>query len=436
MSRAYVCFTTTRSASRRKAPERSRGIKTPAWRVVYRARPEPRRWEDFARGIERHHREPGFGPFLSGLRVVRIGATSMIVVRDEQITVYREGGFERTRLPDAELIRFIAGDLGLAALPVEDAVATWRSLGEVCGDAPIPVIGSVVSRLSDLEASLRAMFGARPDAAWRVPTAALARLAERDAYYDLSIDRPVGFWSQEVLWLPRGGALTTAQSLVQMLAEVEHVPRGAAFSRPILASSERFAELTPSPLRGANAIFFDMASCIQHEYPSVTIAGIETRRSDMIGTALLAGTGAVVRGSGFSVLHHRPRDAPWPARDALLASLVADTVGAWLARRLDPHAAPHLAEGDPPFLAARFARLRAVANALAGVCARLRRLAGEAPPWAPSLDAVCAVADWALESYPGARDGVLPQELVEVVRSAARNDLVAAARRGTGDRAA
>lgn len=103
----------------------------PAWRVVYHARPEARRWEDFASSIERHHREPGFGPFLSGLRVVRIGPGAMTAVRDEVVTVYREGGLERARFSDPELVRFIAEDLGLAALPVREAVAAWRAATEL-----------------------------------------------------------------------------------------------------------------------------------------------------------------------------------------------------------------------------------------------------------------------------------------------------------------
>jgi arylamine N-acetyltransferase len=102
----------------------------PAWRHIYRARSDARSWADFADNIERHHREPGFGPFLSGLRVVRIGATSMVTVRDAQVTIYRTDGFEQLHLADAELVRFIAGDLGLAALPVEDAVMTWRASTE------------------------------------------------------------------------------------------------------------------------------------------------------------------------------------------------------------------------------------------------------------------------------------------------------------------
>jgi arylamine N-acetyltransferase len=99
----------------------------PSWRRVYRAGAEPRQWEDFAGNIERHHREQSYGPFLSGLRVVRIGATSMVAVRDDQVTVYREGGFESRRLSDTALIRLLKQDLGLGALPVEAAVAAWRA---------------------------------------------------------------------------------------------------------------------------------------------------------------------------------------------------------------------------------------------------------------------------------------------------------------------
>lgn len=98
----------------------------PAWRTVYHASLEERRWEDFADTIARHHREPGFGPFLSGLRVVRIGPTAMTTVRDDQVTTYHPEGFTRRQLPDRELVRFIIDELGLGGLPVSEAVATWR----------------------------------------------------------------------------------------------------------------------------------------------------------------------------------------------------------------------------------------------------------------------------------------------------------------------
>lgn len=102
----------------------------PVWRVVYRARPVARTWEDFALAIERHHRDPGFGPFLSGLRVVRIGATSMTTVRDAQVITHHERGFDRARFDDAALVHFIANDLGLAALPVGEAVTAWCAARE------------------------------------------------------------------------------------------------------------------------------------------------------------------------------------------------------------------------------------------------------------------------------------------------------------------
>ena len=46
------------------------------------------------------------------------------------VTVYGEDGFDQSHLTDAELVRFIAGDLGLAALPIEEAVASWRAARE------------------------------------------------------------------------------------------------------------------------------------------------------------------------------------------------------------------------------------------------------------------------------------------------------------------
>lgn len=307
-------------------------------------------------------------------------------------------------------------------------------VGEVCGDAPIPLVGSLVSRLADLEANLRVMLDRRPGDAWRVPAATLERLRESDAYYDLSVDRAVGAWEREVFWLPRQPAPSTAQSLTEMLAELSHIPRGAAFSRPILVRPERFAELTPRPVRGGNAVFFDVDACLQHEYPSATVGGIETRRSDMIGSRLLEAARFSVRGSGFSVLHRRPRDVPWPTPEAMLQSLVADTAGAWLARRLEPGATHSTADA---FLAARMQRLEAAAAALGGTCARLQRMVDHAPAWAPSLTPVLDVVEWAMASFPGAREGRVPRDVVELlIASSAQTGLAEVARRVAGRSAA
>ncbi len=297
-------------------------------------------------------------------------------------------------------------------------------IGEVCGDPPIPVVGTVVGRLADLEASLRAMFVRDPDARWRASAVARARLGAHDAYYDLSVTRRPGAWERPILWLPRGGAQSTASALAQMVVDVEHIPRGAAFTRPILARADHFAVLHARPFRGANAVFFDATLCVAHAYPCATVGGIDTRRSDMIGTRLLAAAGGVVRGSAFAVLHHRPRDACWPTPDALVESLVADTLGAWLARTLEPSATEADTAG---FLTARIVRLDAAARALAGICARLRRLVDDAPPWAPSLEPVLEVVDWAMASFPGARGGAVPREIVEVLQASETRAAVLAA---------
>jgi hypothetical protein len=302
-------------------------------------------------------------------------------------------------------------------------------IGEVCGDAPIPVIGTVVGRLSDLAANLEAMFRARPDVAWRATDVALARLTEIDSYYDLSHERARDAWRREVLWLPRARPLDTQQALAQMIAEVEHIPRGGAFSRPILASPERFDHLAVRPVRGGNAVFFDVDQCLKHDYPSVIIGGIETRRSDMIGTSHLRNKGANVRGSGFSVLHRRSRRAAWPGRDELTASMVADTLGAWLARVCD---APSGDSQGEPFLAERLGRLGAAARTLVELTARLRRLVSGAPPWAPPLDPVLAVAEWALHSYPGAIDGALPDATVALLLARSTREAVTSAARSLG----
>ena len=97
----------------------------PARRVVYRASPAPRAWSDFERTIARHHAEPGFGPFLTGLRVVRIGETEMVTLRDDVRTIYREGEHERRTLAPDEIAPFVRDELRLGELPVDEAVRAF-----------------------------------------------------------------------------------------------------------------------------------------------------------------------------------------------------------------------------------------------------------------------------------------------------------------------
>lgn len=104
---------------RRSSPDR------PDAHVVYRASLEPRSWSDFAATIDRHHQQPGFGPFLTGLRAVRIRADEMITLRDTTLTVYRATTWDRVELTEGEVRDALRDRLGLAQLPVDDAIAAW-----------------------------------------------------------------------------------------------------------------------------------------------------------------------------------------------------------------------------------------------------------------------------------------------------------------------
>jgi N-hydroxyarylamine O-acetyltransferase len=99
----------------------------PEPRLVYRASVEPRAWADFRASIDRHHHEPGFGPFLSGLRAVRMSRDELLTLRDTTLTRYRAEGHERWEIAEADLVRVLRDRLELAGLPVDEAVEAWHS---------------------------------------------------------------------------------------------------------------------------------------------------------------------------------------------------------------------------------------------------------------------------------------------------------------------
>lgn len=297
-------------------------------------------------------------------------------------------------------------------------------VGEVTKDSPIPVVGSMVSRLLDLEVNLRRMFQREPEAPWRPTPATIERLEQPDAYYDFSLEASPTSMKQGVDWLPRGGALCTEEALWQMLHEAEHIPRGACFSRPLLAAPERFEQLFEHPRRGANAVFFVPERCLEHDYPSLTFGELETRRSDMIGLMLLSARGATVRGSGFSVMHDRPRSGPWPDATQLARSLVADTLGAHLSREVSEQ----IFHGSPEdFLPRRLERIRAASRTLFRVAESLRRLARKRPRWVCSLDPVLAVLDWACACFPCSPEGTFSPWIEDVLLAPETSDRIALA---------
>lgn len=94
-------------------------------RRVYEASATPRRWQDFAVTIKRHHAEPGYGPFVTGLRAVRVGEQVMVTLRDNVLTRYRGASFERKTVEMGGLARCLHDDLGLGGLPIEEALGAW-----------------------------------------------------------------------------------------------------------------------------------------------------------------------------------------------------------------------------------------------------------------------------------------------------------------------
>jgi len=98
----------------------------PNGKIVYHATPEPRTWADFAEVIAQHHSRPGFGPFMTGLRAVRIGDDRIDTLRDLQWTVYEADSFQVHEVPDGGVATLLVDVFGLSALPIERALKAWR----------------------------------------------------------------------------------------------------------------------------------------------------------------------------------------------------------------------------------------------------------------------------------------------------------------------
>lgn len=98
----------------------------PNGKVVYHASEEPRSWADFAEVIARHHSQPGFGPFMTGLRAVRMRPTRMDTLRDDQWVTYLGDGFAVRTVPQEEIPALLGEVFGLEGLPIASALQAWR----------------------------------------------------------------------------------------------------------------------------------------------------------------------------------------------------------------------------------------------------------------------------------------------------------------------
>lgn len=103
-------------ALERTAPDRER-------RHVYVARWERRSYDAFYASITAHHTQAEFGPFMTGLRAVRITPRGMLCLRDTRYERHTPFGVLARPVLDREAMhRLLSGPFGLGKAPVEAAL--------------------------------------------------------------------------------------------------------------------------------------------------------------------------------------------------------------------------------------------------------------------------------------------------------------------------
>ncbi len=252
-------------------------------------------------------------------------------------------------------------------------------IGGVTGDPPIPPAATLASRLADTQANLQLLFVAHPDDPASSALSELRIVGEHDDYYDFSVERSQPTWTAPCRWLPSSANATVQEATSGLLMEARHLANGIALTRPLLTAPARLTLSEPGYRRGGNAVFFSTEACLQHTYPSVLLAGRWTRRGDMVGSRLLSRSFRVEVG-GFSVRHCRRRDSKAPTANGLIDSIVADNLGATLARAVE---APHNVDVMKSFLEARVARIHGALSAARSMSGAVRDQLNQAPPWVP-----------------------------------------------------
>lgn len=99
------------------------------WKTSYTLTLAPRPLRFFAAMIDQHHAEPGFGPFLTGLRIIRFPGGALTAIRDDLLMTGRaviktERLVDRRALDGALVEHFSDVDL-----PVEEALRTLDRVG-------------------------------------------------------------------------------------------------------------------------------------------------------------------------------------------------------------------------------------------------------------------------------------------------------------------
>lgn len=101
--------------------------KTPfrkTWKKVFTATTKKCAWNDFSEGIHRHHTEIGFGPFLTGLRAIRLGQNSAIILRDDSFMICEDSIWKTTTIINSHS-HILSEIFRLKELHINDALKSW-----------------------------------------------------------------------------------------------------------------------------------------------------------------------------------------------------------------------------------------------------------------------------------------------------------------------
>lgn len=79
-------------------------------KAIYVVDPTPQAYDDFGPMVNAHYSRAGFGPFLSGLRSVKINADAVLTLRDAEYTRYTRVGRLVRRVHGREAIRALLGE--------------------------------------------------------------------------------------------------------------------------------------------------------------------------------------------------------------------------------------------------------------------------------------------------------------------------------------
>ena len=161
------------------------------------------------------------------------------------------------------------------------------AMGGVTGDPPIRPDAVLRTQLFDLLANLEWFAALEPQAIYTSPAQQII-FSLPDYYYDHSEAGKTHLFTP-FRWLKRSEFKPQVrEQLIAYLHAAQGIKSGKSVTRPLLLRPD-FVPY-PSVLRGGNTAFFDLDVFVAHTYPSVTIDKIISRRSDMLGAALLRQT--------------------------------------------------------------------------------------------------------------------------------------------------